>query len=169
MSITFHNHKHKHTSSTHIVVVFPAPLCPRKDTTWFSWRLRLSLFRASLLPVLYTLVSLSIHTTNGRWLGSSSMPLISSVVTMTNKWNTKDTIKHKNRYYINLHLCQVLPSLLTDFVVTYTIYHLTTNYFCCHNLAFARAVHIESGIISVLQVIMDSRFRNIAKLTTSNE
>lgn len=63
-----------------MVVVFPAPLCPRKETTWFSWRLRLSLSRASLLPVLYTLVSLSIHTTNGRWLGSSSMPRISSGV-----------------------------------------------------------------------------------------
>lgn len=23
-------------TSTHIVVVLPAPLCPRKDTTWFS-------------------------------------------------------------------------------------------------------------------------------------
>lgn len=65
---------------THIVVVLPAPLCPRKETTWFSWRLRLSLSSASLLPVLYTLVSLSMHTTSGRWLGSSSMPRISSAI-----------------------------------------------------------------------------------------
>jgi len=66
------------TRPPYMVVVFPAPLCPRKETTWFSWRFRLSLLRASLLPFLYTLVSLSIQTTRGKWLGSSSMPRISS-------------------------------------------------------------------------------------------
>lgn len=71
---------------THIVVVLPAPLCPRKETTWFSWRFRLSLSSASLLPVLYTLVSLSMHTTSGRWLGSSSMPRISSAIHREERW-----------------------------------------------------------------------------------
>lgn len=36
----------------YMVVVLPAPLCPRKETTWFSCRFRLRLLRASLLPVL---------------------------------------------------------------------------------------------------------------------
>lgn len=90
----------RHISPPHMVVVLPAPLCPRKETTWFSWRLRLSLLRASLLPVLYTLVSLSIHTTSGKWFGSSSMPRISSGVTMR-KWEingVQKIFKYKNRY-----------------------------------------------------------------------
>lgn len=121
----------RHTSPPHMVVVFPAPLCPRKETTWFSWRLRLSLLRASLLPVLYTLVSLSIHTTSGRWLGSSSMPRISSGVGGEMR---KGEISGVGRYFLNIKIdIKKLPPLSLTMILVLVLIALSLTWsFCGH-------------------------------------
>lgn len=136
----------------HIVVVLPAPLCPKKETTWFSWRFRLRLLRASLLPVLYTFVSLSIQTTKGRWLGSSSMPRISSAVPRR-KGEVNNALKKVLLFSFTLILLLVLVLFSGHYSMCSHIglscFHLS------RNLTFWEAVSFQSGAINHIYIYFE--------------